>query len=50
MGHAEEHGIAQIGLPRIGAGIGGLEWDDVLAVIDEIGADTDVELVVVSLG
>jgi O-acetyl-ADP-ribose deacetylase (regulator of RNase III) len=48
--HAEEHGIDQIGLPRIGAGIGGLEWDDVLAVIDEVGADTDVGLVVVSLG
>lgn len=48
--HAEEQAITQIGLPRIGAGIGGLEWGDVLAVIDEIGADTEVELVVVSLG
>lgn len=47
--HAEESGIDRIGLPRIGAGIGGLRWADVAEVIERIGAATSVTLVVVSL-
>ena len=46
--HAEDHEITSIGLPRIGAGIGGLEWEDVQAVITSVAAATDVRLVVVS--
>jgi O-acetyl-ADP-ribose deacetylase (regulator of RNase III) len=41
-----EHEIARIGLPRIGAGLGGLRWDDVRALIARIGGETPVELVV----
>jgi O-acetyl-ADP-ribose deacetylase (regulator of RNase III) len=46
--HARAHGIRRIGLPRIGAGIGGLRWDQVeqaLATLDSDG----VELVVHTL-
>jgi O-acetyl-ADP-ribose deacetylase (regulator of RNase III) len=43
---AEEAGIARIGLPRIGAGLGGLPWTDVRAVLTDIGNATNVELVV----
>lgn len=49
VAHADGHGIAAIGLPRIGAGIGGLAWEDVRDVLETIGAATSVELVVVSL-
>lgn len=41
--------IRRIGLPRIGCGIGGLDWADVRETIVEVGADTAIELVVVSL-
>jgi O-acetyl-ADP-ribose deacetylase (regulator of RNase III) len=46
IGVAEEKGIDRIGLPRIGAGIGGLEWSEVRAVIEQVGATTPVTLVV----
>jgi len=39
-------GIERIGLPRIGAGLGGLEWPRVRSVLDEVGAQTPVTLVV----
>lgn len=42
-----EHGrIERIGLPRIGAGVGGLDWPRVRKVLTEIGAETSVDLVV----
>lgn len=49
--HARGHRVPKLYLPRIGSGIGGLQWDDVRAALQRI-ADTadDVELVVVSLG
>ncbi|MFF4406993.1 macro domain-containing protein [Streptomyces sp. NPDC001262] len=31
--HAAEHGVRSIAIPRIAAGLGGLEWPDVEAVI-----------------
>lgn len=43
---AEEQGIPAIGLPRIGAGIGGLPWPDVREVIAGCGSATAVRLVV----
>ena len=46
--HAEDHEITSIGLPRIGAGIGGLEWKAVQAVMAEVADTTGVLLVVVS--
>lgn len=52
--HAIEHmvqiapkaGVRRIGLPRIGSGLGGLDWSRVRSVFEEVGAKTDVELVV----
>ena len=43
---AERDGIAEIGLPRIGAGLGALPWMDVRAVIERIGDVTAILLTV----
>lgn len=43
---AEESGIARVGLPRIGAGLGGLVWKDVRATLSKIGGSTTVDLLV----
>ncbi len=43
---AEKSGISKIGLPRIGAGLGGLPWAQVRALLAELGGGTDVELIV----
>jgi O-acetyl-ADP-ribose deacetylase (regulator of RNase III) len=43
---AEHAGVERIGLPRIGAGLGGLEWPRVKSVLNEIGGETKVTLVV----
>jgi O-acetyl-ADP-ribose deacetylase (regulator of RNase III) len=37
-------GLQRIGLPRIGAGLGGLVWDDVKVVLVEVGQSTKIEL------
>jgi O-acetyl-ADP-ribose deacetylase (regulator of RNase III) len=42
-GHARTE---RVGLPRIGAGVGGLDWPRVRKVLTEIGEETTVELVV----
>lgn len=43
---AEEAHIDRVGLPKIGAGLGGLSWEHVRQVLIEIGNETTVELVV----
>ena len=43
---AEERRIPLIGMPRIGAGYGGLEWPDVKAIIESIAVETPVVLAV----
>jgi O-acetyl-ADP-ribose deacetylase (regulator of RNase III) len=43
---AEQAGVARVGMPRLGAGLGGLEWRRVKSVLEEAGAATPVELVV----
>ena len=43
---ASEQGVKRIGLPRIGAGLGGLPWATVRALLEKFGSETDVELVV----
>jgi O-acetyl-ADP-ribose deacetylase (regulator of RNase III) len=43
---AAHAGLSKVGLPRIGAGLGGLDWTRVKKVITEVGAKTDVTLVV----
>jgi O-acetyl-ADP-ribose deacetylase (regulator of RNase III) len=43
---AKASGVARIGLPRIGTGLGGLDWTRVKRVLTEAGDKTDVTLVV----
>lgn len=43
---AENAGVERIGLPRIGSGLGGLDWGRVRGILDEVGAETKVTLVV----
>ncbi len=47
--HGRAHDVATIYLPRIGAGIGGLRWEDVWSTLAAVSVDNDaVELVVVT--
>lgn len=43
---AREHGIAVLGMPKIGCGLGGLNWNVVLPVLQRIAADTPVQIFV----
>jgi O-acetyl-ADP-ribose deacetylase (regulator of RNase III) len=43
---AAHAGIPNVGLPRIGAGLGGLDWMRVKRVLGEVGAETPVTLTV----
>jgi O-acetyl-ADP-ribose deacetylase (regulator of RNase III) len=43
---APSSGIERIGLPRIGAGLGGLDWMRVKRVLSDVGKETKVNLVV----
>lgn len=49
LAFCEKKGIESVGLPRIGSGLGGLEWDDVRATIEEVAESSPVHLVIVSL-
>jgi O-acetyl-ADP-ribose deacetylase (regulator of RNase III) len=46
---AEQRGMGEIGMPRIGAGIGGLAWANVATVLEDVAGGSAVRLVVVSL-
>jgi O-acetyl-ADP-ribose deacetylase (regulator of RNase III) len=39
-------GVERVGVPRIGAGLGGLDWPRVKSVLEEVGGETAVTLVV----
>jgi O-acetyl-ADP-ribose deacetylase (regulator of RNase III) len=43
---AEKGGIERVALPRIGAGLGGLDWPKVRAVLETAGEESRVELLV----
>jgi O-acetyl-ADP-ribose deacetylase (regulator of RNase III) len=43
---AEHAGVERVGLPRIGAGLGGLDWTRVKSVLAEVGNETKVTLLV----
>ena len=45
----EARGLSSIGLPRIGAGIGGLSWCDVSQTLHAVADASSVEVVVVRL-
>jgi len=46
VGLAKERGLDAIGLPKIGAGLGGLEWQEVKKFLQQLGDSTTVRLVV----
>jgi O-acetyl-ADP-ribose deacetylase (regulator of RNase III) len=46
LGQALEQGIRRIGLPRIGAGLGGLDWRDVKALLERLAQPSEVDLLV----
>jgi O-acetyl-ADP-ribose deacetylase (regulator of RNase III) len=43
---AEKSGIKRIAMPRVGAGLGGLEWHRVRDILTELGSKTMIEIVV----
>lgn len=46
--YARQNNINKIALPKIGAGLGGLNWEDVKSIIDRLGKDyADIDLIVV---
>lgn len=48
LSYAQQNNISKIALPKIGAGLGGLNWDDVKLVIDKVSKDyPKIELFVV---
>lgn len=47
--HAEDHGVGRIGIPRIGCGIGGLQWVEVRMILELLALESTVDLVVYSL-
>ena len=49
LADARDRGLTRVGIPRIGAGIGGLRWADVRAMLKEEAESSTVELIVVSL-
>lgn len=46
---AEQRGIDRVGVPRLGAGLGGLDWPSVEATLRDVAADSHVELIAVTL-
>lgn len=46
---AADLGIAKIGLPRLGAGLGGLDWSKVADCLDRVAGQSDIELIVYTL-
>lgn len=46
---AEDRGVAAIGLPRIGAGLGGLQWPVVRERLAEVSSESAVRLSVYAL-
>jgi O-acetyl-ADP-ribose deacetylase (regulator of RNase III) len=47
--HALRNNVRSIGLPRIGCGIGGLEWERVTYILDGVfGATKDIEVTAVT--
>jgi O-acetyl-ADP-ribose deacetylase (regulator of RNase III) len=46
---AQWHGVPAVGMPRIGAGLGGLPWPQVAEVIEEVAGPSEVRVVVFTL-
>jgi O-acetyl-ADP-ribose deacetylase (regulator of RNase III) len=46
LNFADKNGITQIGLPKIGAGLGGLAWEEVKEAIVHTAIDSMIDLIV----
>jgi O-acetyl-ADP-ribose deacetylase (regulator of RNase III) len=46
---ADRRGLTKLGLPRLGAGLGGLDWPHVLGTLGDASRSHPTELIVVSL-
>jgi O-acetyl-ADP-ribose deacetylase (regulator of RNase III) len=49
IARAEDHGVRTLGIPRLGAGVGGLEWATVLAALEEATSRSSVRVITVTL-
>ncbi len=45
LSHAELLSLSVVAVPRIGCGIGGLNWSDVRQTLDRVSRDSPVELI-----
>lgn len=43
---AEQHALPSVALPRLGAGLGGLSWPEVAAVIEPVATPSPIALVI----
>jgi len=43
--HAEQNGIQKIGVPQIGCGIGGLDWDKVKNIMTEVSNRSPINVI-----
>ena len=43
---AERKSIKAIAMPRVGAGLGGLNWDEVKNILEELASSSSVDLIV----
>jgi O-acetyl-ADP-ribose deacetylase (regulator of RNase III) len=42
----EENNVKKIGLPRIGSGLGGLNWEDVKSIIIKVCRNSEIDIIV----
>lgn len=49
LADANDRGLGQVGIPRLGAGLGGLDWEAVREALSEASESSQVELIVVTL-
>jgi O-acetyl-ADP-ribose deacetylase (regulator of RNase III) len=42
--HAEKNGHETVALPRIGAGVGGLDWENVKLILEKVAAESTVDI------
>lgn len=49
LAHAADRGVSSVAMPRVGAGLGGLAWEDVRRELESIAGGSSVRVVVVSL-
>ena len=47
--HATMHGVSTIAIPKIGCGLDQMNWQDVVKLLRDISAYSDVQIVVYSL-